>query len=98
MASYGSPITAEQAKKAAALALAEARKNNWTMAAAVVDPAGVLVYFEKIDDTQHASSKIAIDNTGRRRRAAARRRQDCRRARRVGRHRRAGRAMLQGRD
>jgi uncharacterized protein GlcG (DUF336 family) len=31
------------------------------MAAAVVDPNGTLVYFEKIDDTQHASPKIAID-------------------------------------
>ena len=43
------------------VALAEARANNWTMAAAVVDPAGILVYFERIDDTQNASSKIAID-------------------------------------
>jgi len=61
MPAYGSPITTEQARKAAALALAEARKNGWTMAAAVVDPAGILVYFERIDDTQNASSKIAID-------------------------------------
>ena len=61
MPSYGPPITTEQAKKAASLALAEARANNWTMAAAVVDPAGILVYFERIDDTQNASSKIAID-------------------------------------
>jgi glc operon protein GlcG len=61
MASYGAPITTEQARKAASLALAEARANNWTMAAAVVDPAGILVYFERMDDTQNASSKIAID-------------------------------------
>jgi uncharacterized protein GlcG (DUF336 family) len=61
MPAYGAPITTEQAKKVAAAALAEARANNWTMAAAVVDPAGILVYFEKIDDTQHASSRIAID-------------------------------------
>ena len=32
---YGAPITLENAKKAAAAALAEARKNNWTMAAAI---------------------------------------------------------------
>ena len=57
MPSYGPPITTEQAKKAASAALAEARANNWTMAAAVVDPAGILVYFEKIDDTQNASSQ-----------------------------------------
>jgi glc operon protein GlcG len=61
MASYGPPITTEQARKAASVALAHARANNWTMAAAVVDPAGILVYFERIDDTQNASSKIAID-------------------------------------
>jgi glc operon protein GlcG len=61
MASYGPPITTAQAKKAASVALAEARANNWTMAAAVVDPGGILVYFERMDDTQNASSKIAID-------------------------------------
>jgi glc operon protein GlcG len=61
MPSYGSPITTELAKKVAAAALAEARANNWTMAAAIVDPAGILVYFEKIDDTQYASSEVAID-------------------------------------
>jgi glc operon protein GlcG len=61
MASYGPPITTERAKKVAAAALAEARTNNWAMAAAIVDPGGILVYFEKIDDTQHASPRIAID-------------------------------------
>jgi uncharacterized protein GlcG (DUF336 family) len=61
MPAYGLPITTEQARKAASLALAEARANNWTMAAAVVDPGGILVYFERMDDTQNASSKIAID-------------------------------------
>ena len=61
MPSYGPPITTEQARKAVSAALAEARANNWTMAVAVVDPAGILVYFERIDDTQNASSKIAID-------------------------------------
>jgi glc operon protein GlcG len=61
MPSYGSPISTELAKKVVAAALAEARANNWTMAAAVVDPGGILVYFEKIDDTQNASPRIAID-------------------------------------
>jgi uncharacterized protein GlcG (DUF336 family) len=54
-------INAENAKKAAASALAEARKNNWTMAAAIVDTAGDLVYFEKLDGTQAASVNIAVD-------------------------------------
>ena len=58
---YGAPVNGENAKKAAAAAIAEARKNNWTMAAAVVDPAGDLVYFEKVDGTQAASVDIAID-------------------------------------
>jgi len=61
MPPYGPPITTEQARKAVSAALAEARANNWAMAAAVVDPGGILVYFEKIDDTQNASPRIAID-------------------------------------
>jgi uncharacterized protein GlcG (DUF336 family) len=58
---YGAPINGDNAKKVAAAALAEARKNGWTMAAAVVDPAGDLVYFEKLDGTQAASVNIAVD-------------------------------------
>jgi glc operon protein GlcG len=58
---YGMSVAGENAKKIAAAALAEARKNNWTMAAAIVDPAGDLVYFEKLDGTQAASVNIAID-------------------------------------
>jgi len=59
--SYGSPITAETAKKVAAPAVAEARKNQWTMAVAIVDTAGDLVYFERMDDTQIGSVDVAID-------------------------------------
>ena len=58
---YGAPISTENAKKAAAAALAEARKNDWTMAVAITDTAGFLVYFEKIDGTQTASSVVAVD-------------------------------------
>ncbi len=57
---YGPPISLENAKKAAAAATAEAKKNNWTMALAVVDPDGILVYYEKIDNTQIGSSQVAI--------------------------------------
>lgn len=60
-APYGGPIDGESAKKIAAAALAEARKNNWRMAAAIVDASGELVYFDKIDGTQAASNDIAID-------------------------------------
>jgi len=58
---YGAPISLENAKKAAEAALAEARKNNWTMAVAVVNPDGTLIYFEKMDGTQNGSAQVAID-------------------------------------
>ena len=57
---YGMPITGQQAKAAAAAAVAVMRSNDWSMAVAVVDPAGNLVYFEKMDATQHASIEIAM--------------------------------------
>jgi glc operon protein GlcG len=60
-APYGSPISLDNAKKVAAVAMAEARKNNWTMAVAVVDPNGTLVYYEKMDNTQNGSAKVAVD-------------------------------------
>ena len=56
---YGAPIGVEAAKKAAQAALAEGRKNGWTVAAAVVDAGGALVYFERIDGTQNGSSEVA---------------------------------------
>jgi uncharacterized protein GlcG (DUF336 family) len=58
---YGAAIRIETAKKAAAAALSEARRNNWTMAVAVVDPGGHLVYFERMDDTQAGSATVAQD-------------------------------------
>ena len=58
---YGPPIGVESAKKIAAIALAEARKNNWYMAVAVVDPSGTLVYYEKMDNTQTGSAGVSID-------------------------------------
>lgn len=57
---YGANINLETAKKVAAPALAEARKNNWTMVVAIVDTAGDLVYYEKMDNTQLGSAKVAI--------------------------------------
>ena len=58
---YGPAISLESAKKAAAPALAEAAKNNWRVAVAIVDPAGTLVYYEKMDNTQLGSANVAID-------------------------------------
>ena len=58
---YGPAISLEEAKKAAAPALAEAAKNKWTVAVAIVDPGGNLVYYEKMDNTQIGSANVAID-------------------------------------
>jgi glc operon protein GlcG len=58
---YGVAINAETAKKLAAAAIAEARKNNWAMAVAVVDTGGYLVYFERMQDTQLGSVEISIE-------------------------------------
>jgi uncharacterized protein GlcG (DUF336 family) len=58
---YGQSISVEDAKKAAALVVAEAKKNNWTMAVAIVDPSGNLVYYEKMDNTQLGSANISVD-------------------------------------
>jgi len=56
---YGAPITLDQAKKAADGAEAEAKKRNTTMAIAIVEPSGDLVYFRRMDGTQYASAKVA---------------------------------------
>jgi glc operon protein GlcG len=57
---YGSPgVTLEQAKKAIEAAEAEAKKNGWMFAIAVVNNGGHLVAFSKMDQTQYASIKIA---------------------------------------
>ena len=58
---YGTPgVTLEQAKKAVDAAAAEAAKNGWLMAIAVVSNGGWLVHFSKMDNTQFASVDIAI--------------------------------------
>jgi glc operon protein GlcG len=57
---YGEPINIETAKKAAAGAIAEAKKRNWNgLCVAVVGPSGDLVYFEKQDNCQFASVTIS---------------------------------------
>lgn len=54
-------IALGNAKEAAAAAIAVARKNTWTMAVAIVDTGGHLVYFEKMDGTQTGSVNVAIE-------------------------------------
>ena len=58
---YGAPISVENARKAAAAAMTEAVKNHWTMAVAVVDPSGTLIYYEKMDNTQIGSANVSIN-------------------------------------
>lgn len=58
---YGSNVNYEQARKAVAGAIAEARKIAVPMAVAVMDTAGQLVAFERMDNTQTASTMIAQD-------------------------------------
>jgi uncharacterized protein GlcG (DUF336 family) len=59
--SYGLSITLENAKKVATAAIEEARANQWTMAVAVVDTHGDLVYFEKMDGTPLGSTVVCQD-------------------------------------
>ena len=56
---YGPNVSHEQSRKAVAAAIAEARKQNLPMAVAVVDNAGQLVAFERMDNTQTGSTAVA---------------------------------------
>jgi glc operon protein GlcG len=58
---YGVPISLENAKKVAAPAVAQALKDNLSVAVAIVDTSGNLVYYEKMDDTPFGSAHVAID-------------------------------------
>ena len=57
---YGMSIGFDAAKKAITAAEAEAKKNNWPVAIAVVDTGGHLVAFSRLDNTQIGSVDIAI--------------------------------------
>ncbi len=58
---YGPEIGIDMAKKIAAGAIAESKKNSWRMAVAIVDNHGFLVYYERMDDTQTGSVQVALD-------------------------------------
>ena len=58
---YGANVNHEQARKAIAGAVADARKQNLPMAIAVVDTAGQLVAFERMDNTQFGSIAVSQD-------------------------------------
>jgi glc operon protein GlcG len=59
-APYGAPMSLDTAKKAMAAAEAEAVKNNWPVAIAILDTTGSLVLLQKLDNTQTGSVEIAI--------------------------------------
>lgn len=61
VAQYGPNITLEQAKSVAAAADADAKAKGWPMAIAIVDTAGLLVYYQKADGTQNASVLVSQD-------------------------------------
>lgn len=56
---YGPPISLERAQAAINAAIAEAKKRDWKMNVAVVDPGGNLVAFQRMDGAQLASIQIA---------------------------------------
>lgn len=56
---YGQSVSLDQARRIAAAAEQAARQRQFTMAFAVVDPAGELVLFHKMDGTQYGSILVA---------------------------------------
>ena len=58
---YGPPITLEAAKVVMAAAEAEAMKNHWNMAIAILDSTGHMVMLHKLDNTQYGSIAVAED-------------------------------------
>lgn len=57
---YGLSLTLDQARRAVAAAEAEATRNGWSMAIAVVDAGGRLVLFQRMDGTQLGSLDPAV--------------------------------------
>ena len=53
-------LTLEVAKQMSAAAEAEATKNKWPVAIAIVDEGGHLIHLAKIDNTQYGSVDVAI--------------------------------------
>ena len=54
-------LNLDGARKIAAAAEAEAKKNNWNVVIAVVDDGGHLLYLQRMDGTQTGSIEVAID-------------------------------------
>jgi glc operon protein GlcG len=56
---YGPPMSLDRAQAVIVAAAAEAKKRNWKMNIAVVDPGGHLIAFQRMDGAMLASIQIA---------------------------------------
>jgi uncharacterized protein GlcG (DUF336 family) len=56
---YGAPISIDEARRAMAAAEAEATRNNWGVAIAIVDSGGNLVMLHRLDNAQLSAARIA---------------------------------------
>jgi uncharacterized protein GlcG (DUF336 family) len=54
-------LTIDDAKRIAAACLAEANQRNWNVVIAIVDDGAHLMYLERMDSTQKASSLVAVE-------------------------------------
>jgi uncharacterized protein GlcG (DUF336 family) len=57
---YGTSMNLDRASQVLDAALAEAKKRNWKLICAVVDPSGYLISMRRMDQAQIASIDIAI--------------------------------------
>jgi uncharacterized protein GlcG (DUF336 family) len=58
---YGPDVNLDTAKKIMVAAEAEAKRKNWPVAIAIVDTHGLLIMFQRLDQTQHGSVDVAIE-------------------------------------
>ena len=56
-----SELTLEDCRRIAAAAQAEARRNNWNVAIAILDDGGHLLHFERMDGATPANAAIAVE-------------------------------------
>ncbi len=54
-------LTLDDAKKIAAGAEAEAKRNEWPVVIVIVDDGGQLLYLQRLDNTQFGSINVAIE-------------------------------------
>jgi glc operon protein GlcG len=56
-------LTLEDCEKIAAASMAEARKNNWNVAIAILDDGGHLLHFARMDGATPANATIAVEKS-----------------------------------